>query len=206
MAKPRYLWRKLNAIEQETVLAKRKEFGRPWHTPPHRPNYGRSRFHITAGCFEHHPIIGHSPERLDSFARDLLTICQPLADRIFAWCVLPNHYHMLVEVPDVLALLTALGRLHGRTSYYWNGEEQCRGRQVFHNSVERAMKSERHYFATLNYIHHNPVHHKYTQRWQDWPWSSATQYLEQMGRDEAQRIWEEYPVLDYGAGWDAPDF
>jgi len=86
----------------------------------------------------------------------------------------------------------------------WNGEEATRGRQVFHRATERAMRSERHFWATLNYVHHTPVHHGYVKLWTDWPWSSAPEYLEELGRAEAERVWREYPLLRYGADWDPP--
>jgi len=141
---------------------------------------------------------------MDAFARGLLAVFAAHANQTFAWCVLPNHYHALVEAPDILGLLRQLGLLHGRTSHAWNGEENLRGRKVFFRAVERAMRSERHYWATLNYVHHNSVHHGYVERWTDWPWSSAAEYLAQTGPDEAKRIWHEYPVKDYGKGWDEP--
>ena len=162
-------------------------------------------FHITAACFEHHPLIGHSPERMDAFTGDLLAVFKAHASRTFAWCVLPNHYHALVEVPDILGLLRELGRLHGRTSYNWNGEEKSRGRKVFFRAMERAMLSERHYWATLNYVHHNPVHHGYVDHWSDWPWGSAPDYLARTDPAEAKRTWREYPLGDYGKGWDDPE-
>jgi putative transposase len=109
-----------------------------------------------------------------------------------------------VEAPDIKWLLHELGLLHGRTSHAWNGEEQSRGRQVFFRAVERAMRSDRHYWATLNYVHHNPVRHGYVERWTDWPWSSAAEYLAQTGVEEAKRIWREYPLHDYGKDWDEP--
>ena len=102
-------------------------------------------------------------------------------------------------------LLYQLGLFHGRTSHAWNGEENTRGRKVFFRAVERAMRSDRHYFATLNYVHHNPVRHGYVQRWTDWPWSSAKEYLELTGLEEAKRIWQDYPIRDYGKDWDEPD-
>jgi putative transposase len=187
------------------LLAWRKERGNPWHSPPHRPNFGHLRFHITAACFEHQSYIGHSPERMVAFARDLLAVFAAHASQTFAWCVLPNHYHALVEAPDILGLLHELGRFHGRTSHAWNGEENARGRKVFFRAVERAMRSERHFWATLNYVHHNPVRHGYVERWTDWPWSSAPEYLAQTDPHEAKRIWREYPLGDYGEGWDAPE-
>ena len=64
------------------------------------------------------------------------------------------------------------------------------------------MKSERHFWATLNYVHHNPVHHRYVAHWQDWPFSSAADYLESSGRAAAARVWRDFPVLDYGKDWD----
>jgi putative transposase len=58
------------------------------------------------------------------------------------------------------------------------------------------IKSHRHFWASINYIHHNPVHHGYVGHWQDWPWSSATRFLEHVGRERALHIWREFPILD----------
>jgi len=142
---------------------------------------------------------------MDAFTHDLLAVFAAYASQTFAWCVLPNHYHALVEVSGILGLLHELGRLHGKTSYSWNSEENARGRKVFFRAVERAMRSERHFWATLNYVHHNPVHHRYVTRWTDWHWSSASEFLAQTGSELAKRIWHDYPVGDYGKGWDNPE-
>ncbi len=205
MGKPEYLWRQLTPEERAELLAWRKKHGNPWHSPPHRPHYGRKRFLISAACYEHRPYIGQSKKRMDDFAAELLAILTANKCDVFAWCVLPNHYHASIEAPDVLALLKDLGQFHGRTSYLWNGEENARGRKVFFRAVERGMRSERHYWATLNYVHHNPVHHGYADRWVDWPWSSAAEYLAQTDPEEAKRIWRDYPIRDYGKGWDDPE-
>src|SRR5262249_21022291 len=98
---------------------------------------------------------------MDNFSHDLLMTLTAHARQTFAWCVLPNHYHALVDAPDIKLLLHELGLLHGRTSYAWNGEQKTRGRKGFFRAVERAIRSERHYWATLNYVHHNPVRHGY---------------------------------------------
>jgi putative transposase len=202
MSAPRYLWRRLTPKQREELLSWRKKNDRPWHSPPHRPNYGHLHFLVSAACYEHANHIGFTPQRLDSFSAALLNVFQQHVARTVAWCVLPNHYHALVEAPNILNLLDELGHLHGRTSHAWNGEERTRGRQVFHRSSERFMRSDRHFFATVNYVHHNPVHHGYVRLWTDWPWSSAAEYLEQMGRAEAKRTWKEYPIRDYGKKWD----
>jgi putative transposase len=205
MSEPRYLWRQLTPKQREELMAWRKGRGHPWHSPPHRPNFGHLRFLISTACYEHRHYIGHSPERMGGFSHDLLAVFAAHASRTFAWCVLPNHYHALVEATDVKSLLSALGQLHGRTSYVWNGDEKVRGRKVFYRAVERAMRSDRHFFATLNYVHHNPVRHGYAVRWLDWRWGSAAEYLAQTNGEEARRIWQDYPIRDYGEGWDDPE-
>ncbi len=66
------------------------------------------------------------------------------------------------------------------------------------------MRSEAHFWATMNYIHHNPVRHGYVSKWQDWPFSSAREYLESVGETTAADTWRNFPLKDYGAGWDEP--
>lgn len=73
---------------------------------------------------------------------------------------------------------------------------------MWYRCFDRAIRSERHFWASVNYIHHNPVHHGYVEKWQDWPWSSAAEFLDSVGRERAVRIWQEYPILDYGKTWD----
>jgi len=198
-----YEWRRMTPGERRALLAWRRDQKLPWHRPPH-DHSGEGAYHISAACYEHAPFIGRSPERTASFEQSLLEMLGPLTQVTHAWCVLPNHYHVLADTQDVGALVAAIGRFHGRTSYQWNGEDRSRGRQVWHGHIERRIRSERHFWATMNYVHNNPVHHGYVSRWRDWPFSSAGQFLEEVGADEAREIWEEYPVLDYGKGWDDP--
>lgn len=54
----------------------------------------------------------------------------------------------------------------------------------------------------MNYVHHNPVRHRYVKRWQEWPFCSAGAFLEAVGRETAEEIWREYPLLDFGEEWD----
>ena len=197
-----YEWRQLTDSERGALLEERKRNRFPWHSPPHRDLEGRHRFLVSAACYGHAPIIGAHAARMVWCEDQLLGCCAQLGAEICAWCVLPNHYHLVVETEDLKGLRRALGVFHGRSSHRWNGEDTRRGRQVWHNHTERTMRSERHFFATLNYVHHNAVKHGLVRRWQDWPFSSAALFLEEVGRDEAQRLWHEYPLLGYGEKWD----
>ena len=199
-----YFWRRMTPEQREATLEERKRYPRPWHGPPHYASES-SLYLLSAACYEHQPIIGVSRQRMAEFESELLKTTAERAQTVFAWIVLPNHYHLLVDSGDILALLEVHGHLHGRTSFRWNGEDARRGRQVWHRTAETAMKSERHFWASLNYVLHNAVRHGYVERWQDWPYSNAAEYLEDVGRDLAERRWREYPILEYGNHWDPPE-
>lgn len=196
-----YVWRKLSLDQRKELLRYRKQRDWPWHGPPH-PDMQNAVFHLTAANFEHVPIVGKSVHRLGEFECDLMTVLAACKDRCMAWCVLPNHYHLLAAVTDVHRTLKCLGQLHGRTSRRWNLEDHCPGRQCWYRCADRAMRSERHMWAAINYVHHNPVKHGYVKRWQDWPFSSAAAFLQSVGRERAATIWQDYPILDFGKGWD----
>ncbi len=196
-----YRWRKLSPEEQETLLLWRQRRDRPWHSPPHFVT-GAGFYHVTAACYEHADIIGKSTQRLSDFADCLLDTLNASACQTHAWCVLPNHYHVLIGTDALTPLISNLGKLHGRTSFEWNGEDAQRGRHVWSAPADRQIRNDGHFCATLNYIHHNPVKHGWVERWQEWPFGSAAAYLEKVGRDEAARLWKQYPILDYGKGWD----
>jgi putative transposase len=132
----------------------------------------------------------------------LLTTLQELRGACAAWCVLSNHYHVLVQIGDIRFFTKTLGQLHGRTSHQMNAEDGQRGRQVWHRAQDRCMRSERHFYTTLNYIHNNPVKHGYVTRWPAWPFSSFPWYLQTYGREWVYDVWREYPVNRYGAAWD----
>ena len=145
-----YDWRRHTPQGRKEIFEARRAARRPWHSPPHRFTDELRSFIVSAACFEHEPILAYSAERMEDFSERLLAVCDKHADRVYAWCVLPNHYHVVLLTNQIETLMAALGKLHGRTSYDWNGEEDRRGRQVWFNAVERVMRSERHLWASIN--------------------------------------------------------
>lgn len=197
-----YYWRRLSDAQRQEAMEYRRLRKFPKHSPPHFDSDASLTYLITAACFEHVPIIGRTDSRMTDFETRLIDCCKSIASEIHSWCILPNHYHVLATTRRIKELRKEIGLLHGRTSFEWNGADKRRGRQVWHNCFERKMKSERHFFASLNYVLNNAVHRGYCDKWLDWPWSNVTEYLETVGSARALQIWNEYPILDYGAKWD----
>ena len=198
-----YKWRKMSDEERKEELAFRKDSAYPPHSPPHSKEEGWNRYHLTAAIFEHESVIGKSDERMSAFSSEL---CAALSvdgnTAIYAWCVLPNHWHALVGCGELKDLMEHVRLLHGRSSHLWNGEDDARGRKCWHCTADRRIRSDRHFYAVRNYIHNNPVKHGYVKKWREWEFSSAADYLDEVGDEEAARLWREYPVLDMGEKWD----
>ncbi|ABW67588.1 REP-associated tyrosine transposase [Desulfosudis oleivorans] len=195
-----YTYRNMTLEERTQILARRKERGFPWHAPPHYS--GEINIYlISAACFEHYHIMA-TPNRLTEFSEALIGGMESdLKLHSVAWVVQPNHYHVLVKT-DLDTLRPWLGRLHNGKSTQWNREDKMPGRKVWHRFTDRRIRSERHFYATLNYIHANPVKHGYVEESSDWPWSSLHDYLTVYGRDTLVQWWNRYPIKDYGTGWD----
>jgi putative transposase len=195
-----YKYRKLTPSQKKRVTADRKTNRRPWHAPPHFTG-GPNVYIISAACFEHKHIMATSQRRTE-FKDALLDGLDAVVHAdVRAWVVGPNHYHLLIE-GDLAAFAQWIGRLHNGKATQWNREDRTPGRKVWHRFSDRWIRSEGHYFSSLNYIHGNPVKHGWVKRADLWPWSSLTTYLKEVGRDTLAQWWAMYPVKDYGQGWD----
>lgn len=195
-----YEYRRLTPEQRQALVKERLARGFPPHSPPH-PVREQVLYLLTAACYEH---VHHmsSPERrrqvLDMLFEQFIT----WGMEICAWVVLPNHYHLLVHVTDFARLSNIFRWVHGPTSRQWNLEDKQTGRRVWYRFSDRAIRSEAHYYTTLNYIHYNPIKHGYVQSPYDWRESSIHWYLENFGRDWLKDTWHCYPVRQYGRAWD----
>jgi putative transposase len=195
-----YEYRKLTPEERRELIEERRARGFPPHSPPH-PCQNAKYYLLTATCYEHHAHMKDAARRQQVL--DLLfehTILRGI--ELHAWVVLPNHYHLLAYVPDFDTLGEMFRRVHGPTARWWNQTDGTPGRKVWYRYADRAMRSRRHYNATLNYIHYNPVKHQYVTSPYDWEESSVAWYLEDRGRAWLRKLWVDYPIHDYGEGWD----
>ena len=195
-----YDYRRWSPEQRAEAVKERIQRGFPWHGPPHLEAPGHYRI-VTGSCFEHRMLLSN-PDRLCWFEDQLLMQVRKIGVPCAGWIVLPNHYHLLVQIQDMAAFSRGLGQLHGRTSFEMNREDNARGRRVWYRSEDRCMRSEAHYYTTLNYIHNNPVKHGYVNKWTDWPYSSVHWYWKSKGRDWLAEVWKTYPVLNYGEKWD----
>ncbi len=195
-----YNYRKLSQAQKDDILHTRKLRKLPLHSPPHYPD-GRKTYILTAACFEHKSIISEEIRR-QTFQEKLLNgLHENLSADIRAWVILPNHFHLLICL-DLEAFRLWIRKFNSGISTEWNRDDNFVGRKVWYRFQDRAIRNDAHYFASLNYIHANPVKHGYVKQADEWKCSSIHEYLLHNGRDELVQLWKNYPVDNYGDKWD----
>jgi REP-associated tyrosine transposase len=100
--------------------------------------------------------------------------------RILAYCLMPNHIH-LVAIPDgPTSLADALRRAHGRYATYLNARRGRTG-HLWQNRYYSCALDSAHLSVALRYVERNPVRARLAERVEEYPWSSAAAHL--TGRD-----------------------
>jgi putative transposase len=124
--------------------------------------------------------------------RDLLAAhCRAAGVEVWAWCLMPNHVHLILVPSDPDGLRRALARVHRR----YAGVIQARRKRSGHFWQGRfgaVAMDEEHLAAALRYVSLNPVRARLVERAQDWRWSSTRAHL----RGKADGLTALAPVKD----------
>jgi putative transposase len=103
------------------------------------------------------------------FERTLFNVRDTFAWKLHIYCLLPNHYHLIVET-TCHDLSTGMQRLNGRYAQRFNRRYDRTG-HVFQNRFSSyVIESEEHFENTVAYVLANPVEAGLCERPEDWPW------------------------------------
>ncbi|WP_281409110.1 transposase [Mesorhizobium sp. WSM4305] len=95
---------------------------------------------------------------------------------MWAWCLMPNHVHMVLTPTDADGLRRALAKVHRayagiiharqkKTGHFWQGR------------IGAIAMDEDHLLSAVRYVGLNPVRSGLVKQAADWPWSSARAHL-----------------------------
>lgn len=108
--------------------------------------------------------------------------CRKYDVAIWAWCLMPNHVHLIVVPQTMTGLARAIGEAHRRYTRRINFRENWRG-HLWQDRFASFPMDEFHLLAAVRYIEMNPVAAAIATDPADYPWSSARAHLE--GKDDA---------------------
>ncbi len=123
--------------------------------------------------------------------RDLLALhCRAAEVEVWAWCLMPNHVHLLLVPNDEDGLRSALSKTHRiyagiiharqkRSGHFWQGR------------FGSVALDEDHLLSAFRYVALNPVRAGLVKNATDWPWASSWAYLS--GEDDG--VTQRAPML-----------
>jgi putative transposase len=123
--------------------------------------------------------------------------CRAGAVEVWAYCLMPNHVH-LIAVPDSAdGLRRAVGEAHRRYTRRVNFREGWRG-HLWQGRFASCPLDEPHLLTAARYIEQNPVRAGLAARPWDYPWSSARAHV--AGRDDG--LVTAAPLLKLVGNWE----
>ena len=96
--------------------------------------------------------------------------------KVSAYCLMSNHYHLLVQTPDS-NISRAMRHLNGVYTQRYNRVHHCDG-QLFRGRYKAILvEADSYLLELLRYIHRNPLESNLIDNLQKYTWSSHKGYL-----------------------------
>jgi putative transposase len=95
---------------------------------------------------------------------------------LLAYCVMPNHFHLVIGPIVTQSLSTFMHRLtltHGKR---WHAHRGTRGTGPVYQGRFKAflIGDDAHFLTVCRYVERNPVEAGLVRRAEEWPWSSVS--------------------------------
>ena len=122
--------------------------------------------------------------------------CHAHTVAIWAWCLMPNHVHLIAVPTTPEGLARAIGEAHRRYTRRINFREQWRG-HLWQERFASFPMDESYLLSTARYIEMNPVAANLVRDPDEYPWSSARAHL----AGENDTLTHVAPLLEMVPNW-----
>ena len=110
--------------------------------------------------------------------------------RVWGWCLMPNHVHLILVPPGEAALRLAVGKTHRHYTRRVNFREGWRG-HLWQGRFASYPMDDAHLYEAARYIDLNPVRAGLVRAPEEWEWSSARGRILGVGDP---LVWKRNPV------------
>lgn len=122
--------------------------------------------------------------------------CKEFKVEIWAYCLMPNHVHLIAVPESEESLRSAIGEAHRRYTRRINFREGWRG-HLWQGRFSSYPMDESYLLAAVRYIELNPLRAGLVKEPLDYPWSSAKAHL--TGEDD--KLVKVAPLLEMVKDW-----
>jgi len=115
------------------------------------------------------------PNEYDAFLAILAPAVRDHPIELFAYCVMPNHFHLVVRASSGVKLSDFMQGLTTSHAQQWRVETRTSGRGAVYQGRFLAMpvQADGHFLRVCRYVERNPVRATLVTRAEQWLWSSA---------------------------------
>ncbi|GAA0315862.1 transposase [Sphingomonas oligophenolica] len=131
--------------------------------------------HVTQRGNRRQPVF-FSDGDYDAYRTLVTTACAANGVRCLAWCLMPNHVHLILVPSDPDGLRAALAEAHRRYSRGINAAHGWTG-YLWQGRFASYPMDDAHLLTAIRYVELNPVKAKLVGHAEDWRWSSAAAHL-----------------------------
>jgi putative transposase len=114
------------------------------------------------------------PNDYDAFLRVLCGSLRRGGVDLFAYCVMPNHWHLITAATNPANLSSFMHHMTTTHSRRWCVSHGVESEGAVYQGRFRAIpvQCDRHFLSVCRYIERNPLRSNLVIRAEDWPWSS----------------------------------
>ena len=108
---------------------------------------------------------------------DMLTVAvRESGSEVWAWCLMPNHVHLIIVPSHEDGLRQSVANAHRRYAARINAHNQWTG-HLWQGRFGSVVMDEAHLYTAFAYVSLNPVRARLVKRAQNWQWSSVHAHL-----------------------------
>jgi len=132
-------------------------------------------FHVLNRGVLKQPIF-HDEQDYLVFLKTLKRYISKLNAKIYHWCLMPNHYHIVIEPAAAEALSKLIGGVQQVYAVKYHRRYNTAGRLFQSRFKSQAIDKDLYLLACGRYVERNPVRAGLCQNAWEWAWSSASFY------------------------------
>jgi putative transposase len=160
---------------------------------PHRIQAPDAVYHVTTRGVRRLEIYEDNLD-YEKFEASLEAVVRKRRWAIYAYCQMPNHYHLLFRTPEA-DISDGMFWLNGVYARWFNARHNYSGHVFEERFYSEVVRSNAHLLSLACYIPLNPVRAGLCRTAGDWPWSS---YQATVGRRRVSWLSSDWLLAQFG--------